>query len=184
MNHLFSIAKNNKVILRPECVKLCTEFSFLTEKEMLCVILAYDYWSIYRQFPEDERQRRARAHVFGNESEKIFLQPKIQRAVEAYKSLQYDPRREQIASYERKLTMLNAIIDTVTEDELKKLKDVITTSKDIRKAIEEIQVELYHEEENSVTETDENIKLSFLEKLQNNKNRYLEVTTKKLSLKI
>lgn len=176
---LFTINKKGTAILRKEALAICPEFAYLTENELLCIILAYDYYSIYRQFPEDERRRRARAHVFAENNENFFDSPKIQKAIELYKSLQYDHRRNQIIAYKRRLQNLDVLLETIAEDDLKKLKDVISSSKELRSAIKELEHELLVEEEEGVQETNENTKLSFLEKLQSNKDRYKEVTAKK-----
>ena len=169
--------------MHPDCVKLCPEFAYLDEKEMLCVILAYDYNSPYRQFTEDQRKPRALAHVYGPSADELFKKPKIKKAVEAYKSLQYDPNREQIIVYQRRLGNMDALLDTIDDDDLKKMKEVIATSKELRKAIKEIEHELTHEEESGVTETQDKVKLSFLEKLQSNRERYIQVTKKKDGLR-
>lgn len=176
---LFTINKKGNAILRKEALTLCPEFAYLTEQEVLCIILAYDYYSIYRQFPEDERRRRARAHVFAADNEKFFELPKIKKAIELYKSLQYDHRRNQIIAYKRRLQHLDSLLESVGEDDLKKLKDVINSSKELRHAIKELEQELLIEEEEGVQETESNTKLSFLEKLQSNKERYKEITAKK-----
>lgn len=133
---------------------------------------------MYRQFPEDERKRRARAHVYGTLNEKFFSQPKIKTAIEMYRSLQFDARREQVITYNKKLQELDKMISSVGEDDLKKLKDILSTSKELRKAITEIEDEMNKEEEIEAQETEDKTKLSFLEKLISNKKRYEEVTSK------
>lgn len=172
---LFTINKKGTAVVVPEAMKLSPDFAYLEEKEMLCVILAYDYYSFLRQFPEDERKRRARAHVFGHENEKIFEQPKIIKAVDAYKSLQYDPIRNQIVTLKRKLDNLNMIIDKVEDDDLKRIKEVMAVASEYRKGIKEWEEELNKQEEEGLQEDQDKTKLSFLEKLQSNSARYKEL---------
>ena len=184
MSYVFTINKKGTAVLHPDSVKLCPEFAYLDPKEILCIVLATDYYSIFRQFAEDERQRRARANVYGTDNENFFQLPKIKKAVEAYKSLQFDPRREQIITYKRKLQELDGILSAVDEDDFKKIKDVISSQKELRKAIAEVEDELIKSDQDEEIETDDKSKLSFLEKLQANKQRYMEVTAKRVSNKV
>lgn len=176
---LFTINSKGNAIIRPEATKLAPEFAYLSDKEMLCIILTYDHYSIYRQFPEDERRRRAKASVFGMDNESFFDQPKILKAIELYKGLQYDHRRNQIITYKRKLDGINLVIDSLDEKEFKELSSLMTTSTKLRAAIKEIEAEINQEEEDSLQEDESKNKLSFLEKLQANVARYKEVTAKK-----
>ena len=61
---LFKLTRDNTAILHKDCYKLCPELKTLTEKQLLYVILAYDYKSPYFQLPLEERKRTARAQVF------------------------------------------------------------------------------------------------------------------------
>jgi len=180
---LFSINKKALLVLHPDCIKLCPEFAYLDQKEMLVVILAYDYKSPYRQFTEDQRKPKAQTQVYGPGGDNIFDKPKIKKAAELYRSLQFDPRREQIITYQKRLGNLNILLDTIEDDDLKRLKDVIAASKDLRKAIAEIELELTQEEESGLTETEDKVKLSWLEKMITNRERYLAVTKKKDGLR-
>lgn len=181
MGFLYVINSKGTATLRTESTKLCPELAFLSEKELIYVILAHDNYGPYRQFPSEERIRRAKAHVFGSNNSDIDKQPKIIKASKLYQALQYDPRREQIKSYERKLKEMDYILDKTANMELKDVKAVISTSKEIRAAIREIEVELYKEEEEEINELEGEMKLSYLEKMQRNVNRYLEVTKKKVT---
>lgn len=175
MSYLVSINKNGRFVLCKEAYKLCEEFELLDEKEILCIALAYDYYSPYRQFPEDERIRRAKAHVYSTINSDFFDKSRIKKAVDAYKSLQFDPRREQIKAYQRKLISLNNILDLTKDSDLKSIKEVTSSSKEIRRAIAELEDEIYKEEEQDFF-TDDDKKLSVLERLIKNKERYLEIT--------
>jgi hypothetical protein len=179
MSYLITINKAGTTILRPECITLCPELAFLSGQEMLCVILAYDYFSLYRQFPEDARQHRARIHVFKGEREGIFKEPKIIKAVSMYRSLQYDHRREEIIVYNRKLANVTKTLELHDDNDHKGTKDLLATSKELRKAISDLEDELNKEEESGATETDDKLKLSFLERLTSNKEKFLAVTKPK-----
>ena len=173
---LFSLNSKGTAVLYPDCYKICPEFRFLDAQEMLCLILAYDFQSQFRQWPEDERQRRARILVFKGEREGIFKEPKIIKAVVMYRSLQYDPRREQMIVYNKRLANITKAIEDLEDDAHKETKDLLTTSDLLRKAISNLEMELNKEEELGESETDDGLKLSFLERLTSNKERFLEVT--------
>ncbi len=175
---LFTINKKGSIIIHPEAMQLSPDFAYLSDKEMLSIVLAYDHYSIYRQFPEDERKRRARAHVFGHENSELFEAPKIQKAVEAYKELQYDPIRNQIVTLRRKLDNINMLLDKVDDDDLKKVKEVMAVAAEYRKNIKEWEEELNKQEEQGLQEDKDKTKLSFLEKLQSNQARYRELKKK------
>ena len=176
MSYLIEINVKGNIILRPECIKLWPELAFLTPHEMLTVIKAYDYFSLYRQFPQDERERRARIDVFKSERADFFKEPKIVKAVKMYRSLQYDSRREQIILYNRKLNQVVHSLEAIDDEDHKATKELLLTAKEIRKAVAELEDELNREEEMNAAETDDKLKLSFLEKLTSNKERFLEVT--------
>lgn len=172
---LFSINKRGTIVICPEARKLSPELANLSEDEMRCLILAYDHHSIYRQFPEDERQRRARASVFGHEEQDIFKRPKIKKAIEAYKGLQYDPIRNHIVMLRMKLDNLNVVLESTSDDDLKRLKEVMAVAATYQKAIREWEAELNKEEEEGLQEDSDKVKLSFLERLQGNQEKYKEI---------
>lgn len=177
MSYLISVNSKGTAVLFPECIKLCPELAYLNEKELLAIVLAVDYHSPYRQHSRQEAERRAKAHVFGSENPDFFKQPKILKAIDFYKSLQYDEIREQIKAYRRRLDAVTRVIDGIAEDDVKKLKDVMSVSTSLRAEIRKIEEELIKQEEAEASEFDK--KLSFLERLQKNVVRYREVTKKK-----
>jgi hypothetical protein len=179
MSYLIGVNKAGNTILRPECIKLWPELAFLSGQEMLAIILSYDYYSLYRQYSQDERERRARIHVFKGEREGLFKEPKIIKASMMYRSLQYDPRREQIIVYNRKLENCVHTLENLDDNDHDQTKKLLATIKEFRKAIAELEAEINHEDEVGATETDEKLQLSFLERLTSNKERFLEVTKPK-----
>lgn len=103
MSLLFYTDLKNNLILRPECVKLCPSLSVLKEKELLYIILAYDYQSIYRKFPDHERKRKAMFHAFDDNMPDLESKPIIKTAIIDYISLQYDPKIELIKKYQKRV---------------------------------------------------------------------------------
>src|SRR4051812_42261866 len=101
---LFQLNQKGDAVLHPEAVQLIPELKKLQKKELLFIILAYDYYSPLHQMPEEERIRKAGRKAFGIDEYKIAEAPEnIKKAIEMYRSLQYDTRREMILSYQAKL---------------------------------------------------------------------------------
>lgn len=111
MAMLFYIDEQKNLVLRPECAKLSPELAVLDEKELLLIILVYDYHSIYRQFPEADRRRRAMIHVYGESVMEVFDKQIIKDAIFAYTSLQYDRRVELIIKYQREVDKMVELLE-------------------------------------------------------------------------
>lgn len=170
MSYLFFIDKSAKKVLHPNAIKLCPELGVLSEEETLWVILAYDYHSPYNQFPEEERQRKAESHVWGTQAPQNYLtKEKIKLAIDAYKSLQWNPKIELMRIYQKKIDDLNVDLAKASKNEM--IPDIIKTTKEIRKYIKELEDEVLGDEieESQLTGNKE---LSWLEKMQQNKAYY------------
>ncbi len=175
---LFKLDKENKVVLHPEMLKMCSEFSVLSNSEMLFVILAVDYNSIFSQFTEDERLRRASFHVWSDYILNIEKSPKIKAAMEAYNSLQYSPKIEQARVYQNKINQLLEELITLPSNG-KAIKDNMDATEKLRAGIRELEqevIEAYQEENRLIIGGAER---SFLEKIKNNKAQYQLITKKK-----
>lgn len=177
MSYLFSIDSKNNAVLHPEVVKLCPSFAALSDKEILFVVLYADYSSIYKQFPEHERKRKAMWHSFDENEEELVDSPRIKDAVEDYISLQYNPKIETIRKYQKKIDglLLQLDIDT-SASSIEKTDKAIAT---LNKRINEMQSEVL---QNTI---DEGVlkggrTKSFLEKMMANKKHYFSVIGKKL----
>lgn len=82
-------------MLHPEVVKLCKALKKLNSNDLRYIVLAYDYNSKYRQFPLEERRRKAEREVYGSKAVDIEAnRTDIKSAVEEYNALQYDVDRE------------------------------------------------------------------------------------------
>lgn len=177
MSHLITINKKGTAVLRPECAQLCPKLKFLDEKELLFVVLAEDYYSLYNQMPEDERRRRAKVHVYGNEDVVPWDRPVIKTAMDEYRSLQYDSRREQLKVYREKMSLINDEIRK--EQDPKRLPALITTNKAMRAAIAEIEEEMMVSDEVDANTVGHGV--SLLEKLQSNKEKYVSIISVRAS---
>lgn len=111
MSYLFYIDSKNNAILHPEVVKLCPSFNALTDKETLFVILYADYNSIYKQFPDHERKRKAMWHAFDDNETEIVESDRVKICIQDYISLQYNSKIETIRKYELKIEKLLLQLD-------------------------------------------------------------------------
>lgn len=180
MSYLFYADTKNNIVLHPDVVKLSPELGMLDSKEVMFIILAFDYNSLYRQFPERQRVSKAIWHVY-QDSVPELLDPdkrpkKIRLGIEAYKSLQYNRNIELVEMYNRKIDALLAKIEDEDNDSaLKRIRESIDGfRKDVRKLEEEIV-----EEKMMDGELKGNIKLSWLEKMQQNQKMYKAITAKR-----
>ncbi|MCC7514558.1 MAG: hypothetical protein IT212_07680 [Bacteroidia bacterium] len=175
---LISINKNNTVVLHPDAAKLEPILSHLTEDELMLIILAYDYYSPFRQLPEHERMRRAQSQVFKNKKRTPFEEPKIKQAISAYMSLQYDERREQVKTYLAKISTINDAIRL--SESPTTIANYVKINAELRKSVNAIEEELLMQEEKDAGVVIQGKgSLSLLEKLTRNEKRYEEVTTRR-----
>lgn len=180
MSYLFYIDQKNNTVLHPDVVKLSPELKLLDDKEVLFIILAYDYNSIYRQFPERQRVSKAIWHVYSDNYPEL-LEPdqrptRIVKAIEAYKSLQYNRNIELVEMYSRKIDELTSLLSE--EKSNMGMKNAMDSIDKFRKAIRSIEAEIV-EEKLTEGEIKGSVKLSWLEKLQQNQKMYFAVTAKK-----
>lgn len=170
---LISINKNGSKVLHPDAAKLEPSLSKLSEEELLLIVLAYDYYSPFRQLSEQERMRRAHEQVFRYSKKNIWDSPKIKEAVTAYMGLQYDERREQVKTYLAKISTINEAIRT--SDSPTTIANYIKTNTGLRAAVNAIEEELLMDEEKESINIQGKGKLSLLETLMRNKEKYQSV---------
>jgi len=148
----------------------------LDEKEILFVVLYADYNSIYRQFPDHQRRRKAMFHAFNEDETDIIESARVQMAVEDYISLQYSPKIETARKYQQKIDrLLQNLDDEESPTQIKKITDAISQLRDnIRNLEKEI-------DEQVITEgvIKGNMTLSHLEKIQSNPKIYHSIKAKR-----
>lgn len=177
MSLLFYIdPKNDGLVLRPDCYKLHPELSPLNEKELLLIILTYDYHSPYRQFPEPERKRKAVFHVYGENMMEKYDEPTIRNAIEAYKSLQFIPEIYQVEIYQKKIAALNEQL--ISDDNITSTKKALETIKLFEDAIRDLEKRAT-EAVISKGEIRGGQELSFIEDLMKSEKYYKSVIQKK-----
>ena len=177
MSLLFYIdPKNNGIVLRPDCYKIHPELSPLDEQEILLIILTYDYYSPYRQFPEPERKRKAIFHVYGENLLEKYEEPTIRNAIEAYKMLQFIPEIYQVEVYQKKIAACNELL--ISDDNISSSKKNLETIKLFEDAIRDLE-----KRATDATVAKGQIKggqeLSFIEELMKSEKYYKSVIQKK-----
>lgn len=177
---LISINKKGNKILHPDAAKLHPVIGSLTEDELCCIVLGYDYYSPYRQLAEQERLNRARAQLFSNKRAGFWAEEKIRTASEAYISLQYDPRREEVKIYLEKITTMNEAIRA--SDSPVTIAQYTKINKELRTTINKIEEELLMEEEKESIIIQGGGNLSFLERMMRNRDAYAELIRKRSEL--
>lgn len=177
MEVLFNIDKKGSVIFINEAMDLAPELRFLNPAERLFLVLAYDYYSIYRQFPPQEKITKSINHVATvlNESVNITSQ-KMLVAIECYKGLQFDIRREQVMVYKMKLQQLDVDLQNAASSTV--IKNIMDSKKLLKIAIEEMEMEIETalEVKNTIKGGGTN---SLLETLKANAAQYRSITSKR-----
>lgn len=180
MSYLFYNDSKNNILLHPDVVKLSPELGLLTDKEVLFIILAYDYNSIYRQFPERQRVSKAIFHIWNDNKPELLIEerrPKrIVAAIEAYKSLQYNRNIELVEMYNKKIDDLLRILENdISTTGIKNAMDSIDK---FRKAIQGIEREVI-EEKLMDGQLKGKTELGVLDKLKSNQKMYKAITSKR-----
>jgi len=180
MSYLFFADLKNNILLHPDVVKLSPELGLLSKDEVLFIVLAYDYNSIYRQFPERQRITKAIWHVWQDNKPDILNEDKrpqrIKSAIQAYKALQYNRNIELVEMYNRKIDELLRLLEG--EISTTGIKNNMESIDKFRKAIRAIELEVV-EEKLMDGELKGNAQLSWLEKMQSNEKMYRAVTAKR-----
>ena len=173
MSYLFYIDSVEKVVLRPEALKLKEELRVLNGKEIYFIVMYCDYHSPYHQLPEIQRRNNAMWEAFGENMSELISKPKIKAAIEAYTALQYNDKIELINRYRTKLDRISQrfLSPEHDDDSPTSNSNLMKTISQLRDAIRELEQEVAQEmkDEGQIKGDSE---LSFLEVLQANESRY------------
>lgn len=169
---VFKVNHEFDAILNPDAAKLCEHLQKVSKEELLYIILAYDYTDgPYRMRTPDERKNLAKKRVYKT----MDIEPeteKVKKAVEEYKSLIFDVRRETIDNYKKKVSKYQKE-SLMEEISVAKLKEIDTAIKFLQTRISEIESEIFTEEKyDAYIKGDK--KLSMIEKWQMNIRKYNE----------
>jgi len=167
---VFQVNSNHTILLNKDAVKLVPELSSLSEDELWYVILVADYIDgPYRKKPYEERVNLALRTIWGDKRNPPKSE-KILNAIDAYKSLVFDIRRETVDIYKRKVSMLQK--ETLRDDiEIKRLREVDQNIRFLEDRITAIEHDLDIEEQEHI-EVKGQKKLSYLEIWQRRQKEY------------
>lgn len=170
---VFKVDKDFSIILNPDAVKLVPELTGITEKELLYVICVIDYEDgPFRKKPIDERKLLAKRKFFKGTSANIETE-QVKLAMDAYKDLVFDIRRETIDKYKRRILLLQKE-SLADEIELKRLKDIDAAITFLSDRVEKLQHALDIEDQAGNIEIKGGRKLSQIEKWQRNQKAHRE----------
>jgi hypothetical protein len=171
MYGIFRVDSNLQVILSKDAAMLCPELTKISEDELKYIILAYDYLeSPFRKKPPEERKRIAKRKVFGNSKKNIEASSEMKKAIEAYRSLIYDPRKEATDNYRQKIHTLNMEIAHIND--YKEIKEKANIIEFLQKKIDDYENEIVSEEVNMEIKLKGNKELSYLEIWQRRKQAF------------
>lgn len=183
MSLLFTVDTKENVILRPDCYRLCPELSALNEKEMLVIILVYDDWSPLRRYNERDRITRALLMVYNDNNPKLLkaleerpAHDRITNAINAYNSLQYNPKAELVKKYQDTISDLQESINANLGD--RELQSKLSNIDRLRKSIMALEQEIT-DDIIAQGKLQGDAELSYLENMQANKKLYESVTKRK-----
>lgn len=169
---VFQIDRNHKVIANPDAVKLVPELRSLTMEQFWYVVLVTDYVDgPFRRKPIEERRILAARKIFGKDK-RMKESEKVLNAMEAYKGLIFDIRRETLDALKSKVMKLHKELlrPDISPSQIQNIDKSINF---LEKRIISIERDLDLEEEESI-EIKAGRKLSMLEKWQRNQKQYEE----------
>jgi hypothetical protein len=169
---VFQIDRNYKVIANPDAVKLVPELRGLSTEQFWYVVLVADYVDgPFRKKPPQERRILAARKVFGKDK-KVKESERVKNAIEAYKGLVFDIRRETLDALKTKVQKLHndLLRDDITPSQIQGIDKSISF---LEKRILSIERDLDMEEQETL-DLKAGRKLSFIEQWQRNQKQHAE----------
>ena len=169
---VFKVDQALNVALDDQALRLIPELVSLTQDELKYVILVVDYVdSPLRKKPLAERKMMAKRMVFKGKNVQPETQ-KVLKAMDLYKSLVFDIRRETVDIYSEKIRKLQK--ETLHPDTtFARMKEIDQTITFMQNRVTSIQHELDIEEGERL-ELQGNRKLSYIEIWQRRQKEYAE----------
>ena len=164
---VFKVNNKYSAVLNPEAAKLVPELKTLSQEELLYVILVADYEdSPIRTKPREERQQIASQRIFKKPFTDKIETSKIKKALEGYKSLVFDIRREMLDMYKKRYVTLQKELFR-NDIDMKGMAENDKMLKFLQDKIESIEMDLKRVERDDIVLKGK-ITLSFLEKYHRN----------------
>jgi len=168
---IIDISSDGNVLLNKKYIHLIPEFNDVFNDKNLggpmikWIINVYDYNSPFKHLPLDVRKEDMTEMIFGKKKYSRCNHPKVKKAVELYKYVQYNPLREQYDSLVNKNKQKLEIFDLieVTEKNIQELNNVESKMMASGEKLEALKKRLkVEEEENKMMGTGDS-ELSFIE---------------------
>ena len=141
MMELITIDEVKGIVLHPQAFKLTTHLCKVKIDQLKYIHLAYDYNSVFKQFPPADKKRKAKIKVYGEKSKyDPEKDDKLVKAIEEYKALQYDPEMQILETYSEKLSNLNYSFSQ--EKDEKKMLIIMQTIEKINVAAKQLQQQI------------------------------------------
>lgn len=140
MSELIMLHPQKGTVLHPEAIKLTVFLKKLKARDLMFVHLAYDYNSILKQFPLREKIRRAKITAYGSPDHDVDSDKVIAGAIEEYRGLQYDSKREIVETIKNKIATFNALL--LAENEPKKAREIAEAIEDFEERLTRTQREI------------------------------------------
>lgn len=161
MGHtLWKIDKKSHLLLEKDAAKLTKHLKKADEDSLRFIILAYDYESPFKRYPEKDRLRKAKRVVWNkDEKDGFFPEDQLEKEIIEYRELQYDSRRELVELYKTKITLLqDELLKSDKPGQIVKIDGDIQVLMERMKSMENA---IYKDDEMAVDPTD---RRSLLEK--------------------
>lgn len=125
MYGIFRISQDDSIVMDKDAVKLIPEITAISQEELKYIILVYDWFdSPLRRMPFEMRKIMAKRRVWKNTTIEPEKTSKVSKAIEAYKSICYDPIRNTADSLTTKIEILNQQLIDPSID-YKRAKDLV-----------------------------------------------------------
>lgn len=172
---LETTSTGKRINLIPEAIALCPVLSFLTEEQLRYIIITYDYiGGPYSQKPESERSLIAITTIYGSESRMtrndIENNELMISAIDSFKSLIYDTRKNSIDRLKNKLSLLEKQLAECDANDFNTLKNITSSSDIILKQV--IRLEKIDEEEEEKLKIRGDKEESMIEKMKRTRKLY------------
>lgn len=172
---IIDIDKSGKALLDKKYVKLVPElFDVYQDKNLggnmiLYIVCVYDRKSPYRHLPYEVRKEDVSESLFGDRNYSRCRHPKVLKAIEIYKYLQYDPLREEydalVNKHQEKLKIYNAmVVDDKNFDRFNRNESLMQKSTE---NLEKLKDRIDAEEEQAKIMGRDGTSLSFIEERMN-----------------
>lgn len=172
---VFIFDKSNQIIVNPEARRLVPLLSRLKVNALSYIVLSYDYTinNPYHTWPEQERMVYAQQLFFPNKTTEE-INKNLEKEIDEYLSLIYEPRRVTNEIYKKKLHQLQRQLDETDDPTvIKTLDSAMTLMSDKMEA----NLEKIKSSEETIRLKGQNKQLSWIELWKRRKKEYYNVKT-------